>query len=690
MKLSEVTGNTGKLKLSQVIAPAVADPEKTPTAADEMSTSERLLAGIGQGMTDAGLGAEQLLANYPWLTAALGDTSAAARAAADPEWKNRIAKEAAEKKQIDAPLVDTPAGLAGSLVGNLAVTAPLGAAGSAGKAGSVLGRLGSAALAGAGAGALGGAVQPVADEDYGAEKLSQVGTGAATGALVGGGLNALGQLAELALPKNFAASLLNAANSRAAKTPLAQEGEQLAQQTGVMLTPAQVTGSKAATMAENAARQSVFSRDIAFAGDKARVQQLSDYLDKTLDRVSNSSVSPEVAGSTVQRAAKQILNGLEDWRSKTAAEDYGKIRALTNGAPTIDPINTNVLLRQIFDESSGIGTPTADSIANFAKKQLSNVDPKIASAAKELGGDVGNRVADANAVSAPAQGNLDKLLKLRSHLSKVASGQAKISGEAQDRRIATRLLETIDQDIEDAGDQIGGNIGELLKTANARYREYSQQIASVKASPLGRILGEDISGALQTGQFNSVPPEAVLQRMAALNPSEIGIVRGLLEQDQPRAWNALKRGLLEDAIEKAKAIPPSEGANTAVLRPEVLLKNIGDEKKLKAIFSPDELSQITAGLNVARRLADKTGYNFSGTAGQQEILGTFNKLKEGGLKAAASAGGTVFGTRGLAKLMTSAEGKASLMKLSRLPPSSAKARQLLAELAAIAAAKDDD
>jgi hypothetical protein len=529
-------------------------------------------------------------------------------------------------------------------------------------------------------------VQPVAGDDYAKEKLKQTGTGAAVGGAVGPVLGGLGKVVESLLPSNVTKMLVNANNSRATNVAAAQEGEKLADATGVNLTPAQLTGDKTANMAENMARQSIFSRGIANEGDKARVQQLSDYFDKTLQGITASEASPAVAGAQVQAAAKNVISGLEKWRSDTAAQDFGEIRKLTKGQAAIQPTNSSAVLQQIVADNAGMGTPGGDALTRFAKQQLSNVNPEAAAQWQKLGTP---EAAEAAGMTAPAQGNLDKLMGLRSYLSKVAGGQAKISGENQDRMYATQLLAGIDRDIDAAGDAVGGDLGGMLKTANARYREVSQQIDSVKASPLGKILGEDISGAMQTGQFNTIAPETVIQRLTALRPTELGVVKGLLAQDQPQAWQMLKRSMLEGALEKAKQIPPSEGINNPVLRPNVLMTSIGDAKKLQAMFEPQELSQIQAGLDVARRLADRTGYNFSGTAPASEALSLMNKVTSGGIKAAASAGGAMLGSRELARIMTNSNGRMAVMELARLRNlGSDRARQLVAQLSGIAASQD--
>jgi hypothetical protein len=489
--------------------------------------------------------------------------------------------------------------------------------------------------------------------DFLTEKLKQAGLGAAGGAAGGAVLGAAGKAMEaLGSP---AATLLNAAGKRANATPFANEGERLAQQTGVMLTPAQISGSKATTMAENAARQSVFSRDLAFAGDKARVQQLADHFDRTMTGITSRDASPAIAGEQVRNATRSIVDKLSDMRSKAAAADYGEVRKITQNSVQLQPDNLRAELADLVTTHGEMGTGSSDAIANFARRQLQ-------------GGST--------------DGDLDKMLLLRQHLSKVAGGQAKISGDNQDRMIAAKLLGAIDGDLDNAATTLPGDVGAALRNANERYRGFSQQIDSVKASPLGRILGEDFAGALQSGQFNTLAPEAVMERMGKLKPTELGVVRGLLEKEQPDAWKTLKRSVLEDALEKSKAMPASEGANTAVLRPNVLVKTLGDAKRLQAVFDPGELSQIQAGIDVARRLSDKTGYNFSGTAGQSEALGVLNNLSVGN---ALKLGGKVLGTRSIARLMTDSNGRAALLQVSRLPAGSAKARELTAYLASIAA-----
>jgi hypothetical protein len=75
----------------------------TPDVISEMGTGERLLAGIGKGMTDVYRGGKQLLN--------IGDQEA-------------LKQEIEESRRLDAPLVDTGAGFTGNLIGQGAIAAP--------------------------------------------------------------------------------------------------------------------------------------------------------------------------------------------------------------------------------------------------------------------------------------------------------------------------------------------------------------------------------------------------------------------------------------------------------------------------------------------------------------------------------------------------------------------------------------
>jgi len=643
-------------------------PQAPPSPTDDMGTTERFMAGMGQGMTSPVNSIEQLMANVPMLAGPLAG-------AIPPGMAELTNQRANENARLDAPLLDTTAGQLGGIGGELVATLPAGMGGKAVQGAGWLAKTLNAARIGAQGGAFAGAAQPVVGEDqqsFGANKAAQVGVGGSVGGLSGGVLNRAAATLENLLPSNAMATVTNYFGGKANKGALAREGEEIAKRTGIDLTPAQVNADPSMTMAENMARQSIFSRSMVAEGDKKRVGQLVEHLDRTLNGISKSGASPEIAGAQVQNAAKNVIKKIEDTRSKVAGEDFGRVEKLVNGAPVIKAQSFDNTLAKLIDENSV--APDGSGQAAISKA-LQSLRSKVSS--EEGLSDL--RISD--------------MLKTRRYLSQVSGGAATLAGatdKPMQKRAAAMLLKALDDDIEGSAGALGGEIGQALKQANGNYRAFSQQLESVEKSPLRTVLGEDLAGAVESGSFNTVAPEKVMSKLSGMTPTELGVTRRLLEKDNPEAWATFKRGYLESAIEKAKEMPASAGVNQPVMRPTQFVKNVGDQKRLEAIYSPAEVSEINAAVNAARRLGDSTGYNFSGTAPAQEALGLMNRVTTAGLKGISEVGSMALGSRKLARLMNDNKGRAALLELSRLPPQSQRARELAAQLSAMTAAEGDD
>ena len=656
----------------------IVDPFDTPQAqaqpynfVNDMGTTERFMAGMGQGMTSAVNSIEQLMANVPMLAGPLAG-------AIPPGMAELTNQRANENARLDAPLLDTTAGQLGGIGGELVATLPAGMGGKAVQGAGWLAKTLNAARIGAQGGAFAGAAQPVVGEDqqsFGANKAAQVGVGGSVGGLSGGTLNRAGALLENLVPSNAMATVTNYFGGKANKGALAREGEEIAKRTGIDLTPAQVNADPSMTMAENMARQSIFSRSMVAEGDKKRVGQLVEHLDRTLNGISKSGASPEIAGAQVQNAAKNVIKKIEDTRSKVAGEDFGRVEKLVNGAPVIKAQSFDNTLAKLIDENSV--APEGSGQAAIAKA-LESLRSKVSTPGE--GGQLTDlRVSD--------------MLKTRRYLSQVSGGAATLAGatdKPMQKRAAAMLLEALDDDIEGSAGALGGEIGQALEKANGNYRAFSRQLESVEKSPLRTVLGEDLAGAVESGSFNTVAPEKVMSKLSGMTPTELGVTRRLLEKDNPEAWATFKRGYLESAIEKAKEMPASAGVNTPVMRPTQFVKNVGDQKRLEAIYSPQEVAEINAAVNAARRMGDSTGYNFSGTAPAQEALGLMNRVTTAGLRGISEVGSMALGSRKLARLMNDNKGRAALLELSRLPTQSQRARELAAQISAIAAADGQD
>lgn len=635
--------------------------ETAPDPMAGMSTGDRFAAGMGQGATDVGTGFTQMQAHNPLAAILTGRPDLAFSADA----RNKVDESVAEKAKIDKELLDTTSGKIGSLAGNAAV---LGMAPSLGIGGGLAKVAGNAAMQGLEA----GAVQPVADaSNYSGDKLAQMATGAGTGAVTGAAMYGIGSGINKLL--NAPATIYNAAGRGAADTPFAQEGQDLAQKTGVNLTPGEITGNKAQIAIENNSRQSIASRNLTFAADQNKTQQLNDYISNLIDNTAKDGADPAAVGQRVQGAVKNAVDTISTNRSNQAAQDYGVVNSMVQGKPAILPQNYLSTLKSISDDLAG--APAASD------------QGKIAEAVSQLQSEGVNNA------------YVPTMLKTRQYLSSVAGGQKIASGASDQsigtqKRIAAQLLGAIDTDLDTSADKLGGDVGAALKTANANYAQSSQQIEGIKNMALGKLVGKDFTSSAADGSFNQIPGETVMSRIQSMKPSELDASVRLLQDHDPETLQAVKRSVLETALDRAQQMAPSEGANTLAMHPNVFVNQLAktpeDQARLRVLFSPQEQSQINDALNVARRMSDKTGFNASGTAqaGEMTALGSAGTAALlGHPLPLLGLGGKMLGNRAIAQAMVNPEGRAMIQQLDRLPPGSQRFTQLSSQLAGLLGAQ---
>lgn len=258
--------------------PAQAAPAETYDPTEDMSTTDKFLAGTGKAFADLGRGVGQLVGLTPQ-------------------------EDIDEAKRLDAPLMRTTAGTVGNVAGNVAATLPTvfipGAQGLAG-----------AALTGAGM----GLIQPVASDE---SRLKNVAIGGAAGAggVVTGRVLAAGAKGAKALVEPFTAKGRQAIAGRTLDR-FGVVADDLAGVTGNKT----VTGA-VPTMAERIARPEG-------AAGAARLQDSVRSLDP---EIANKFVAREVENNAARVATLRGLSGeggARDFaaamRNGAAKEQYGK------------------------------------------------------------------------------------------------------------------------------------------------------------------------------------------------------------------------------------------------------------------------------------------------------------------------------------------------------------------------------
>lgn len=412
-----------------------------------------------------------------------------------------------------------------------------------------------------------------------------------------------------------------------------RRGLRVAEQTGINLTPGQLTGGKGTTMAENLARQSIWTRDRMFQGDQTRARQMLNAINRTAKGVSPTATSADSFATGLQAQVKTMANDLANARSKFGREAYGKIEQAAGGQKVIPTTRVQNEIAKIVDEHAGVQGADSSAIASQADRFFN-----------ALSGD--------GAISP-----MTALRQLQAWEKAGRTGAGLFEG-IQDRSTAKTLANRLARALSDDIDSAGGNLGDSLRQANAGWRDYSKKIDALESSALGRMVGESFADDVAGVAFNKVSPEKVWQRMDALPPTELKAVKTYLEKSNPGLWAQYQRLTLERARDIGRTSAPSMGLRTLGINPGGFVKAlegstgkqaINQQGRLKVIFdgSPME-AQVHSILEAGRRMADSTGTNFSGTAPAAEAMGLLGAAGKG-VRAVAGAAAPALGLRQLAK-----------------------------------------
>jgi hypothetical protein len=653
--------------LESVTGGLIRDPAATPLR--RSSGFENVLSGSLRGAEELGTGIAQLSAH-----ATPGLMFSGVSDQVDAFARDR---QAAYDRTAAG---QSPGGEFGRLAGGMAAGSLLAPLAVPAKGASFLSSL---ARVSGGSALLGTVATPALSDNYWAEKAPQAATSAGLGALLLTGGRGFARASEEIA--NFPRRLVNFSNERANGTQFADEGEALAQRTGIPLTPGMVSGGRAQTFAENMARQSIFTADRAMDADIRVAQGALDYINRVGRRVSPTAAGVDTVGIEVQGAVRGAVKRAAERREEVANAQYGAIHAALGGRAVVDYTRTRAVLERIANPG---GTLSGDALraAEQARRLLGQID--------------GPRT-------------LQQAIRDRSFWGSGTRGDGNVFNDISNpanRRFAAQLYGAIQDDISAAAARLdgintggpgivpfvrdplmrpGGNLGQALREADQNYRRYSDAINALEASPMARLLGDDVSVG-DFLQFNRIPPERVIQKLGAMSPSELTMTRNFMEANAPEVWAQYKRLLIDNAAESATFLPTSAGARTVPLNAAQFVRALGGDKpanynRLRSIFDESEMAEIDDALAAMRRMGDKFGFNFSGTDPRREARSLWDALRSGSGTAMASTAGEMSGLRAVSRVMMNADGRRATIELSRLPPNARRAPALAAYVAAIAA-----
>jgi len=437
----------------------------------------------------------------------------------------------------------------------------------------------SAVLPGGGAKAL-PRIGAAAGSGAGGEVGRQIGgvPGQIAGSLVGGGLGGMAG-AEKGIPKP------------------PSEAARASDSSGIPLTIGQESGSKVLTGVENKLRELFTSSGVAHRDALNQAVAGANSVEKLAGQVAGATANPEQIGNQLRSAYKTTVSRLADVRSKQATADYGDVRKVAGDAPVIKYQNTLDALDKIIAENKNV--PAGDSV-------------KVAKQAQSM----------RDLLAEQGTATVNDAMKTRSAWGKAAARSGNIFSDIDpnaNQLLAKRLFGAVNADF-DAASTAQTPIAQALKKANTNYAKASQSIDFVAKSALGKLLGEDVTDAMGSGQTASTKaPELIAKRYLDMTPSQSWSVTSILKRNAPDVLQQAKAFVLKNGLEQAKndtpgALPISFAKFRSQMdKVEPKMKEMG--------FTPKEIQSIKDITDTMARAGDRTGKNPSGTAASAQAGG---------------------------------------------------------------------
>lgn len=397
------------------------DFRKSVDPTEGMGGLQKFNAGMGKAFTDIGSGAAQMVGMGP------------------------SAAEVQDRRSLDRPLMDTGAGMAGNVAGNVAMLAPLAVV------------PGGATVAGAGTiGALAGALQPTEGVQERMANMAMGGAlGGATQAAVGPGARALGEWGASRETAKTAAQSQNAVRDATLKA---------AQEAGY-------------TVPGSAVNPSTFNKVLESVSGKAAVGQEA--------AIRNQAVTNKLAREALGMPPEQALSegALRTYR-KAVSEPYREVAAISKRA--------EIALEQLKDARFNAN--------NYSKHYAMSADPNSLAAAKNFSqkADALEQSLEGFAQKAGKPELIDALRNARQQIAKSYEVERALNvgtGDVSAKALGRAL---------DKGKPLSGGLETAGRFAEA-FGPYARDAASIPTPGVSK-LGAVLSGGMGAGGFAAGGP----------------------------------------------------------------------------------------------------------------------------------------------------------------------------------------
>lgn len=603
----------------------------TPEQQEAIGRAKALGRGALEGISDLGRGVEQLYLKG-------GEAIGLLPKGTQEKHRAGVNKAKEEYKNIDYINEHPIASTIGEVAGGVAAILPAGGlaiplkAAQAAKATTTLGRalqagtsntartIGTGVAQGAGIGAL--QYDPTGEERLQNTLGGAAAGGALSGILAGGGRLIRGKSTPEAIAKR-------------------KELGELSKEHGVDLTVPELRDSKGGKYIESIAEKTPGSGYIGF-----REKQVKQFEDRA------NQLAQEMGGKSTQDTGQTVLNSLEsrlnaskkiagkkfDKVEQIAEQQGGKVEfnALKNEAKTI--INDLEQLPPNFKNEELIG-----SVNNFL-----NLDNQSFSVARKLRSHLGDEV---------------KRLKKEANSGAIS---------AENYRYMTRLVQSLENDIDQFAGKSGGALKQAYKEANTFYKD---KVVPFKSDELEKAI------------FGNYDKDQVIG--AFLKPGREELASTLVNNVGKKGLQASRAAVLNNAIEKA--------THGELFNPQIFAKEALRLGKANNVLFSDAQRKSLEGYSKLAKVAERaskfaanpdTGHR---TAGTLLAMGAGGGLIAAPVTTLAMMGGTMAGAR----LMQSELGRKLLTRAYNMPEKNTKGWNKLLQDAAklippVAATKPDN
>ena len=335
---------------------------------------------------------------------------------------------------------------------------------------------------------------------------------------------------------------------------------------------------------EGALRRNPASSNIMLESDAANSHALYDYL-----RDLSDGVDPEVAGAKLKEIGEGYLRNMVTKRSRLAGPLFQQAIEESGDARIFVPNNYIKMLEQLTEDIDSPLVAGADAVSK-QKQQYKNIlenlfheAPTEESLLIDPATGILKKEKTVTGPPKPKKLTISELQRGLQHISESASGTGKLFedlGTAQERRLARKLKQALEQDFDELVTQdVPG--AKTLKKAREAWRRYSQIINKAE----NRLLADNLEGTI----YGEKLVEKIMSPSKMSKKAVDSMVKYLGKND-PEALQSIRKLVFQNVLEKSTSSGSGLNMAMAPFSPSKALSTLASQKDLLESLYKNDLN----------------------------------------------------------------------------------------------------